>query len=77
MRHLAIVKIIGVIPILLGIGIRYQIGKRKFNRRNFAGKEQFTSYRRAVTTTAGERFLRFIGNLLIFLGILLLIGSVL
>lgn len=77
MRHLQIFKVIGIILILLGIGIRYQIGKRRFNRRNIAGIEQFTSYKKLVTTRTGEGFARFMANLLIFLGILLLLGSIL
>jgi hypothetical protein len=44
----------GISLLLAGAAIRYKIGKRRFNRRNLAGLEWFSSYRRAVLTRLVE-----------------------
>lgn len=62
----------GLILLVIGLFIRYQIGKRRFNRRGMAGLQQFSSYGRAVLTTLLERLILFIGNLCLLAGMLLL-----
>ncbi|MBK0379368.1 hypothetical protein [Mucilaginibacter segetis] len=52
--------------------IRYQIGRRRFNRRGVGGLQQFSSYRKAVVTTFLETLILFIGNLCGFAGLYLL-----
>lgn len=63
-------KILGGIAIFIGAAIRYWIGQRKFNRRNWAGVELFKSYSRMRRVTVLERLGRFVGILLIIAGIL-------
>lgn len=63
-----IMKIAGILALVIGIGIRFLINRRKFNRRNVAGVEEFSSY----TSSVGNRFLEFIGRLISF--VLILIG---
>lgn len=61
--------LLGSIALIIGIAIRYVIGRRKFNRRSSTGMQQFSSYEKAVGITLVERFFRFIGLLLILAGL--------
>ncbi len=63
--------------IILGMVIRYAIGKRRFNRRNHVGMELFPSYGQAVLTRIAEAFGRIIGALLILVGIVLFLARTL
>lgn len=73
MKHAFSFQIVGIIFLLVGLLIRYHIGKRKFNRRNFAGIEVFSTYGRGVFTRFFERLFRFLGMILILLAILLIL----
>ncbi|MCD8739042.1 hypothetical protein LT679_00385 [Mucilaginibacter roseus] len=42
--------------------IRYQIGKRRFNRRGIGGVQHFSGYDRSVIVTLLERLLLIIAN---------------
>lgn len=68
-------RIIGGIFIIVGLVIRYAIGRRKFNRRTMTGIEGFKSYRRAVTITFAERLARFLANILIIIGIFAILST--
>lgn len=61
---------IGSIMLIIGWIIRYRIGRRRFNRRNFAGVEVFSSYGKATVTRGFETFMRFLGGIFVFLGII-------
>src|ERR1700744_1582617 len=50
--------------LLIGTGLRYLIGRRRFVRRNYAGLETFRSYTRFLLITCLERGGMFIGRLL-------------
>ena len=62
----------GLILSVIGLFIRYRIGKRRFNRRGMAGMQQFPTYRRAIVVTTLERLILFIGNLSLLAGLFLL-----
>ncbi|WEK21321.1 MAG: molybdenum ABC transporter permease [Candidatus Pedobacter colombiensis] len=64
--------VIGIIAVLLGITIRYFIGRRKFNRRTITGLQGFSSYERAVGITFIEKVFNLIGLLLILGGLFFL-----
>jgi len=61
---------IGLLAICLFI--RYQIGKRRFNRRGIGGLQHYSSYRKAVATIFGETILLLIATLFGFAGLFLL-----
>jgi hypothetical protein len=52
--------------------IRYQVGKRRFNRRGIGGVQHFSSYSQAITVTILERFCLFVANICGLAGIFLL-----
>ena len=52
--------------------IRYQIGKRRFNRRGIGGVQYFSGYGRSVWINLLEKLLLFIGNSCGVAGLLLL-----
>lgn len=60
--------------IVLGLVIRYAVGKRRFNRRNQFGMELFSSYGPGVVTRIAEALGRITWALLIFVGIVLLLA---
>lgn len=55
----------------IGLIIRLWIGKRRFNRRNLAGMEQFKNYPIAIATTLGERLLNILAALMILFAVFL------
>lgn len=57
--------------IVIGLFIRFQIGRRRFNRRNVAGMQVFATYGLAVWVTFAERLLLFIAGLMIAGGLFL------
>lgn len=73
MKNLGLIKILGVVLLIVGIVVRYWIGRRRFNRRNFAGVEIFDSYGKAVVTKGFERFARILAAICIFFGIIFLL----
>ena len=66
--------IMGIIALIIGIGLRYWINKRKFNRRNAAGLESFSNYEKAVGIRFIERIGKLIAWILILAGLLFLWG---
>lgn len=62
----------GFILMLIGIVIRYIIGRRRFNRRTIAGTEGFSSYEKAVFVTFSERIMMLVAKLLLVGGLLLI-----
>ena len=53
----------GLLLSALCLLIRYQIGKRRFNRRGIGGVQHFPNYRSAILTTVLEMLILLIGNL--------------
>lgn len=61
----------GIIILLVGIALRYWINRRRFYRRNVAGKETFSSYEKAVIVRILEKFGKLIAWVLILFGLLM------
>lgn len=62
--------IYNILLIIAGLFIRYQVGRRRFNRRSTAGVQLYRNYFVAVVTTIGERIANILGALLIIVAIL-------
>lgn len=64
--------ILGIIALVLGLGLRYWINRRKFYRRSPMGSEGFSSYEKSVAVTFLERVGKWIAYALIIFGLLFL-----
>lgn len=64
--------VLGIIALVLGLGLRYWINRRKFYRRSPMGSEGFSSYEKSVAVTFLERLGKWIAYALIILGLLFL-----
>jgi hypothetical protein len=62
----------GVILAAVGLFIRYQISKRRFNRRGIGGLQKFPTYGRFVFVMAAEKVIYFIASLCLWAGLILL-----
>ena len=61
--------VLGIIPLVIGIGLVYWISRRKFYRRNAVGAEGFSSFEASVFTRFIERIGKWIAYALIVVGI--------
>ena len=68
-----ILFIAGIALLVLGLIIRYSVGRRRFNRRNPFGNQEYRSYNEALVTRSGEGCARGIGTLLVLVGLLLVL----
>lgn len=59
--------------LLVGIIVRYIIGRRKFNRRGIGGLQHFSSFGVALVVTFLEWVLKWTANILIIAGVFMLI----
>ena len=66
-------KILAWMALLLGILIRYSIGRRRFKRRNVAGLQQFRSYESAILIRLFEKISGLIAWMMIAGGLLVLL----
>tara|TARA_R110000744_G_scaffold90708_1_gene176128 strand:- start:12261 stop:12560 length:300 start_codon:yes stop_codon:yes gene_type:complete len=64
--------VLGIIALVIGIGLRYWINRRKFYRRSVAGLEGFSSYEKSVFVRFLERIGKWVAYLLIIIGLLCL-----
>lgn len=64
--------VIGIIALVLGLGLRYWINRRKFYRRSPTGGEGFSSYEKSVVIRLVERIGKLVALALIILGLLFL-----
>ena len=62
--------VLGIIPLVTGIGGVYWISRRKFYRRNAVGAEGFSSFEASVFTRFIERIGKWVAYALIIIGIL-------
>lgn len=62
--------VIGIIFLVLGIGLRYWINRRKFYRRGPMGAEGFSSYEKSVAIKFIEKVGKWIAYALIIFGLL-------
>jgi hypothetical protein len=63
----------GILLIIAGLYIRYQIGRRRFNRRSIAGVQIYSSYFKGLLTAITETLLNVTGALLIIIGLIKMI----
>jgi hypothetical protein len=66
---------VGIILLFIGAIIRYVISKRRFNRRNAFGLQQYRSYDEGLVTRTGEGCAGALGILFILAGILLCLAG--
>ncbi len=64
--------VLGIIALVLGLGLRYWINRRKFYRRSPTGAEGFSSYEKSVAIRFGERVGKWVAYALIIFGLLFL-----
>jgi preprotein translocase subunit SecG len=62
--------VIGIIFLVLGLGLRYWINRRKFYRRSPMGAEGFSSYESSVFIKLIEKVGRWVAYALIIFGLL-------
>ena len=62
--------VMGIIPLVIGIGLIYWISRRKFYRRNAMGAEGFSSFEASVFIRFIERIGKWIAYVLIIIAIL-------
>jgi len=67
--------ILGIISLVGGFLLSAFINKRRFNRRNAAGLQQFLSYEKSVFITLIERIGKIIALILIALGLFIIAGT--
>ena len=60
----------GSLLLITGLFIRYQIGRRRFNRRSITGVQIYSSYIKAILTSIIETLLNIVGALFIVAGII-------
>lgn len=63
----------GLILLLIGVGIRIFVAKRRFNRRGYGGAQLYTSYWSAILVSTIEGVLMIISALSIVGGVLLML----
>ena len=65
------INVIASFILILGLGLRYWVNRRKFNRRNFNGVEGFKSYEHKTSARFIDQLLKLIARLLILGGAIL------
>ena len=65
--------IYGILFLFVGIFIRYQIGKRRFKRRNIAGLQIYPNYLMGLVITAIETMINLLGMFSIVFGLIAII----
>ncbi len=63
---------LGIVLTVIGVGLGLWKGKRKFDRTNTVGVEQFRSYGGKVVATKFDGFLYWIALALLFVGLFIL-----
>ena len=64
--------VIGILFLVLGLGLRYWINRRKFYRRGPMGAEGFSSYEKSVLIKFIERVGKWVAYAMIIFGLLAL-----
>jgi hypothetical protein len=54
---------------ILGFGLLYFVSRRKFNRRNIAGIEEYENFEHAIGNSLVNKILKIIAYILIIIGI--------
>jgi hypothetical protein len=63
----------GVLLLIAGLFIRYQIGRRRFNRRTVAGVQIYSGYFKGILTVIIETLLNLLGAAIIVIGLIIVI----
>jgi len=71
-KHHGNTLLYGLLLVSIGLLIRYQIGRRRFNRRGIGGLQQFPTYGRFMLTVIIEKVIYLIGTLCLWAGLFLL-----
>ena len=71
-KHLSAITIYGLTIIFIGLMFRYWVNRRRFNRRNGAGKQGFHNYEERVSFPIIEKLIKLIGLLLLLAGLFLI-----
>lgn len=66
------VPVYGIILFLTGLALRYRVNRRRFNRRNVAGLQTFSSYGQSVAISLFERLVKFIGLVMLLFSLYLM-----
>ena len=67
------VMVYGAALFALGIGIRFSVGKRRFNRRGYGGAQHYNNYFSAILSSTLEGIMMIISALAIVSGIFLIV----
>jgi uncharacterized membrane protein len=62
----------GLLLIVIGLFIRYHIGRRRFNRRGIGGLQHFPNYHTGLLTMILETLMKLIGTFCLLTGLFLL-----
>jgi len=62
-------KVVGILMIVIGFALRHYVNRQRFYRRGAGGLQHYSSYSKAVTTSAFEKVLKFIGLVLMVAGL--------
>jgi type II secretory pathway pseudopilin PulG len=67
--------LIGILATLAGVALLMWTGRRRFNRRNVAGVQEFSSYGQSVGHRLAESLVDSFGGLVMAVGLLALFGA--
>lgn len=67
--------IFGIISLVTGFLLSVIINKRRFNRRNPAGLQQYSSYEKSIFVSLVERIGKIVAYVLIALGLFVMVGT--
>jgi hypothetical protein len=70
-HHTNHLTIYAIVLLVIGLLLRYLIGKRRFNRRGVAGLQHFKTYGAALLTITIERIVNMIATLMIIGAVIL------
>jgi hypothetical protein len=70
---MASIKILAIVIFIIGAALRYLMNRRRFNRRNFTGAEEFKNYEHKTGTEVVEKVIKIIAWLLMIGGAFLYI----
>jgi ABC-type uncharacterized transport system permease subunit len=65
----------GIIITLTGLLLCYFVGKRRFKRRGIGGLQYYSNYQSALITTLFEKGVKFIGIILLIIGLWLILNN--
>jgi hypothetical protein len=77
LRNVTFLRCLGVALLTLAWAIRYSIARRRFYRRTMGGLEWFPSFRQSVITRMFEGLAGFLAKIFIWIGILMLLYTIL